>query len=119
MTESSKHITLLAGALLILSIASFGGLFDQPWSYDDEPHVQKAARVAHDLFAIFNPDSKEPLRFVSHLYFLLLYVITPAGPASYHAGNVILHLLNTLLLVRVVGHTFSPVSPRWRASYSL
>jgi hypothetical protein len=106
MTSYSKRLIMMNNSLLVLSFTSFGGLIEQPWSYDDKPAVEKTALVATDPLEIFNPNSREPLRFVSHLYFLLMYIITPAGPASFHAGNIVLHLVNALLLVRVVGKTF-------------
>ena len=101
VSDSIKQI-LLAGLFLATAATIYSGLLYQPWSYDDEPHVAKAAEVLNTPSNLLDRTSKEPLRFVSHLYFLIVYSLTDASSSSYHLGNILLHLLNSWLLIRAV-----------------
>jgi hypothetical protein len=92
---------IIVGVFLVTAWIAFGGLLDQPWSYDDEPHVEKAAAVAQSPGVLLDGNSKEPLRFVSHLYFLVIYALTDATPGAYHFCNILLHLMNCGILIYV------------------
>jgi len=101
------RIGLMWGAAIIIAAIAYGGLLNQPWSYDDLFQVEKASLVSRSPTALLDASSEEPLRFISHLYFLAVYLLVGPSPAGHHFGNIFLHLINTAIVVHVVSRFVS------------
>ncbi|MCZ6634970.1 MAG: tetratricopeptide repeat protein [bacterium] len=95
-------------SIIIISVCliGYGSLYDHPWSYDDLDHIEAAKRAQQDWTEIFNPSAKEPTRWVLNIYFWIAHVLFGDHPGGYHAFNVLLHTINSLLCAHLLRRLF-------------
>ena len=107
-TQSITPIAILTYCLtlMVTCILAYGGLVDQPWSYDDLEHIESARRSLQDWSEIAAPTAKEPTRWVLNLYFRCAYWAFGDEPGRYHTANIVLHLVNSLLCANLLLQLF-------------
>lgn len=109
--ETRDAIGLGVALLLLLACASFLPALDGGYVWDDDRHVtgNVALRSADGLRRIwFEPGATQqyyPLTFTS---FWLEYQAFGASPFPQHLANVLLHVLNAILLWRVLSRLSVP-----------
>jgi tetratricopeptide (TPR) repeat protein len=107
--SSSQVLLICLGLTLATTIAYEHVRLNDFVSYDDEryvtdnAHVQVGITAASASWALrttyFN--TWHPLTWLSHMLDVELYGMNPAG---HHLTNVVLHILNTLLLLGLLSH---------------
>ncbi|MDP8214585.1 MAG: tetratricopeptide repeat protein [Candidatus Euphemobacter frigidus] len=111
----SLAIIIIAGIVVYLN--SLGGefLFDDEAVVVANPNIEKIWPL-REAFAA-PPRSPVRDRPVVNLTLSLNYMLGGRAPASYHLGNLLIHIISALLLFGIIKRTFE--SPRLAARYGL
>lgn len=99
------HLALI----IFLSIIAYSNTFSVPFQFDDEPSIARNIIIREGRF-FTDPSRAENLseitglkmRYVTFLTFALNYRLHGLNVAGYHIINLIIHIINTLLLYRLV-----------------
>lgn len=112
-----RMLTFLpAGLLLAVSLLAFGGsIFHGFAAVDDEFVVVYNLAIRglsfeniKTVFSSYDPEIYIPLTFLS---FQLNYLLDGLNPATFHAGNLLLHAVNSYLVYRLLLLLSSPLRP--------
>ncbi|HEX3729037.1 MAG TPA: tetratricopeptide repeat protein, partial [Opitutaceae bacterium] len=99
------------GPLLLLGagLAAYAGSFSGPFVFDDRPAIEENATILHFGSALTPPAGALPVsgRPVLNLSFALNYAIGGLNVGSYHALNLLIHLLAGLALFGLVRRTLA------------
>ena len=107
MTERIKTI-LAVGGIIVAVAAAYSNSFSGPFIFDDIPAIQNNAtiRSLRSIEVLIPPGnltlSRRPL---ANLSFAVNYAIGKLAVRSYHAGNLLIHLLAALTLFGIVRRT--------------
>ena len=100
---------LAAAGLILATVAAFLNSFSGVMVFDDRPSLinNETIRSPGDLRAIFSPplDTTVSGRPLANATFALNYAISGLEPWSYHAINLLIHVLAALVLWGVVRRT--------------
>ena len=99
--------TIVSLVLIAATLAAYHGVLRADFVYDDDQYLLNRAHVRAGLtlenltwaFTTFYASNWHPLTWISHLVDMSLFGTQPAG---HHATSLILHLLNTVLLFRLL-----------------
>jgi tetratricopeptide (TPR) repeat protein len=99
--------TIVSLALIAATLTAYHGVLRADFVYDDDQYLLERAHLLDGLtlknlgwaFTTFHASNWHPLAWVSHLIDLSLFGTEPAG---HHATSLVLHLLNTVLLLRLL-----------------
>jgi Tfp pilus assembly protein PilF len=108
------HIT----AVLFLGLIIYSGTFNAPFAFDDKEIYTFKNLPIRDLRYFFDASALNSLssftargffsnRFIGHLSFALNYRFNGLDVTGYHIVNLAIHLLNAVLIYRLVLLTFS------------
>lgn len=115
----SFFIALAAAVIAIAAFAAYFNSFGGPFVYDDGPSITNNPTIRHFASAFFPPHALGETvggRPFLNLTFALNYAISGTDVWSYHAVNLLVHLVAGLALFGVVRRTlvrlkFSPALP--------
>jgi len=103
---SRSHLAGILG-IVVLGLAVYANAFSVPFMFDDIPNIVNRAAIRQ--LSNFNSLSGEigsiiyiRTRFISHLSFALNYAMNGLNATGYHLFNITVHILNALLVYRLV-----------------
>jgi protein O-mannosyl-transferase len=116
VSVSGKFEKLIPAILLVAGIVVYSNSLHAPFIFDDRYHILDNARIrqlwppGQYLFASSRP--------VVYFSLALNYAISGLDPWSYHALNILIHILAALILYGVARRTFlsAPLQQSWGAS---
>jgi protein O-mannosyl-transferase len=122
--RSSQTATLLAACLIALAtVAAYSNSFAGPFVFDDKPAIEKNLTIRQIWpvsKALCPPNEGESVsgRPLLNLSFAVNYAISGLDVWSYHAANLAIHLLGSLLLFGIVRRTFQlpAMCDKWGAA---
>lgn len=102
-------VCLLAAALVAAALAAYWGSFSGPFLHDDAGSIVGNQTIRHFSSALFPPSGGLPVsgRPVLNLTFAINYAISGTAVWSYHALNLLIHVLAGLALFGFVRRTLS------------
>src|SRR5476651_616247 len=119
---SSPRARLGAVLLIVLAaLAAYHNSFGGPFTFDDAGSIQENRTIRHlwPLGPVLSPPSSLGQtvggRPVLNLSLALNYAVSGTGVGSYHAANLVIHLLAGLALFGVVRRTMGLKGGRRRA----
>jgi tetratricopeptide (TPR) repeat protein len=106
-------VGLAALAVAAAAFAAYQGSFSGPFLHDDAAGILRNATIRHFSSALFPPPGGLPVsgRPVLNLTFALNFAISGTAVWSYHALNLLIHVLAGLALFGIVRRTLSSVIP--------
>ncbi|MGD1031042.1 MAG: tetratricopeptide repeat protein [Opitutaceae bacterium] len=106
-------VWLLAAALVAAALAAYWASFSGPFLHDDAAGILRNATIRHFSSALFPPPGGLPVsgRPVLNLTFALNYAISGTAVWSYHALNLLVHVLAGLAIFGIARRTLSGVVP--------
>jgi Tfp pilus assembly protein PilF len=114
MLVGSFPAVLLAGGILVLAVlAAYSGSFAAPFVFDDVPSIAENPTIRHlwPLRPVLHPPSANGMtvggRPLLNFSLALNYAISGAEVWSYHALNLLIHLLAGLTLFGIVRRTLA------------
>lgn len=125
-----KHKQILSNPLLVaavvlgVAILCYAPTLNYPFLFDDRSLVVENPRLRSlwNIRAIFttnywgNAFNQELYRPLTHLSFAMNYAVSGLQAWSYHAGNIVLHALGSLLVWRVALLIHSRQAAAWLAA---
>jgi Flp pilus assembly protein TadD len=106
-----------AALLVLIGLGAYANCLANPFIWDDEAAIltNPTIRQLWPLGPVLTPPVATPVtgRPITNLSFALSYAVSGLNPVGYHAGNLILHLANSLLLFGIVRRT---VQALWHKS---
>lgn len=109
--SEKKLYALAALAVVLLGLLAYWPALDNPFIADDYALLLGAEKAVQHGTALF----EMPLgwrRLISHFFFTICFVLFGANPAPFYGANLFLHVVNSLLVVRLV----RAVGGDWRAA---
>ena len=110
-----RHRRLAVGALVLLGLAAYWNSLTGPFVFDDLPAIKDnvTIRSLWPITGALSPPQASGVggRPIANLSFALNYALTQDDVRGFHAGNVLLHLVSTLLLFGIVRRTLRAVAP--------
>ena len=118
-----RGIFLAAGLIALATVAAFSNSFAGPFIFDDKPAIAENPTI-RQLWplskALCPPNRGEPVtgRPLLNLSLAVNYAISELDVWSYHATNLAIHLLGSLLLFGILRRTFllPAMRERWGAA---
>ncbi len=111
-TRRPLSLYFCAGLIALATLAAYANCLRGPFVYDDQQAILENSSIRH-LWpiwdAIFSPpeDGTVGGRPVANLTLAINYAVSGTGVWSYHALNVLVHVLGALVLFGVVRRTLS------------
>lgn len=99
-----KNIYILV-LVAIASILIYGRMLDNFFYYDDFEWIDKVRDLSQKPLSIFNPVVHPPTSYVTpmgYMVFWLNYKLFGLNPFGYHLFSLILHILNSYIVVYLV-----------------
>ncbi|MBP6964022.1 MAG: tetratricopeptide repeat protein [Armatimonadetes bacterium] len=118
--SGKRLVILILAALILLTFAAFWGVLGSEFlSFDDDVYVTANRWVNAGLtpagikwaFTAFHSANWHPLTWLSHMLDCQVYGLDPLG---HHLGNLILHVISTVLLFLLV---FRMTGFAWRSAF--
>ena len=111
MAQIHRAAVLAAGLIALATVAAFSNSFTGPFIFDDEVAIAEnpTIRQLWPLWkALCPPNHGEPVtgRPLLNLSLAVNYAISKLDVWSYHATNLAIHLLGSLLLFGLLRRTF-------------
>ncbi len=104
---SQRSLLAACGLLILAAMAVYANSFSGPFIFDDIPSIRENLTIRHFSTALFPPNGGLTVsgRPVLNLSFALNYAISGNAVWSYHALNLVIHLLAGLTLFGIVRRT--------------
>ncbi len=106
-------------SLIVLILVLFGPSLSHQLVWDDQDNIVENPALRQPLFSGFSGGAlaspAAPTRFLANLSFAVEYRLWELKPLGYHAVNLLLHLINTLLVYLLVLR----IVARWRWEVAL
>lgn len=102
---SNRRIFFSLAVIGILTILIYGRMLDNFFYYDDFEWIDKVKDLGRKPLSIFNPVVHPPTSYVTpmgYIVFWLNYKLFGLSPFGYHLFSLILHILNSYLVVYLV-----------------
>jgi len=105
-------------ALALAVVAAYGNSFKGPFVFDDVTGIEQNLTIRHLASALFPPLGALSVsgRPVLNLSLALNYAVSGTKVWSYHAANLLIHVLATLTLFGLVRRTLERPGPGGRAA---
>jgi tetratricopeptide (TPR) repeat protein len=101
--------------LVLLGVGAYAPSLDHPFVWDDEGAIltNPTIRSLWPLGPVLTPPPATPVtgRPLTNLSFALSYAVSGLHPVGYHAGTLLLHLANSLLLFGLLRRTLRILWP--------
>lgn len=101
MRRSTRPILLILLAILISGFIVYSPAVRAPFYLDDNSRIidNPVIRSFSSIKWIWEYD---PSRFIPHVTFAFNYLLDGINPAGYHVGNILIHILNTIIVLFLV-----------------
>jgi tetratricopeptide (TPR) repeat protein len=99
-------VALAGGIVAVAALVAYSNTFHVPFLFDDIPSIVDNATIRH-LGTALAPaaDSTVSGRPILNLSLAADFALHGAGPAAYHATNLLIHVFSALLLLGIVRRT--------------
>lgn len=111
--STSKSRVILLTALLLLAALVYSRAISAPFYFDDYPNIVSFQGIKDFKYILHNDELPSgalveffPRRIVGYLSLAVNYHLHGLDVKGYHAFNILVHLLNTLLVYALVRVTF-------------
>ncbi len=109
--HSGRAIAVAVGLIVLAATVAFSGSFAGAFVYDDKAAIFDNPTI-HQLWPVWKPLSPAwdcaavSGRPLTNLSLAINYAISGDGPWSYHATNLVIHVLAALVLFGILRRTF-------------